>query len=123
MSVNVLQNGKIVELAGAVDSNIMDQAVDLAVKTAVATASAYVEKIVAEAGGFHTKVVDRLPLGSEDPEDEEYIALSTLYFVPNKDGSLNDNVYDEYMYIDDKWELINDKVRSISESDIDELFK
>lgn len=127
MSVNVLQNGKIVKLAGAVESDVIDQAVELATKQAVATAAAYAETIVAQAGGFHTKIVDRLPAGSPDPEDEEYAAPSTLYLVPVMNEESHEstmNHFDEYMYIDSRWERLNADSRyvAISTTEVDNYF-
>lgn len=111
MSVNVLLNGKVVKLAGAVESDVIDQAVELATKQAVATAAAYAETIVAQAGGFHTKTVDRLPLGSTDPDDEEAIMPNTLYLVPNvlalAEGK---RIYDTYMNINDTWVQITNPI-------------
>ena len=117
MSVNVLLNGKIVKLAGAVESDVIDQAVELATKQAVAT--------VAQAGGFHTKQVDRLPFGSLDPDDEEDIMPNTLYVVPNALGlAEGKRIEDTFMYIGDKWVQITNAIISsdnISKEFNDEL--
>lgn len=125
MSVNVLLNGKIVKLAGAVESDVIDQAVELATKQAVATAAAYADTIVAQAGGFHTKQVDRLPLGSLDPDDEEAIMPNTLYVVPNALGlAEGKRIEDTFMYIGDKWVQITNAIISrdnISKEFNDEL--
>ena len=127
MSVNVLLNGKIVKLAGAVESDVIDQAVELATKQAVGTAAAYADTIVAQAGGFHTKQVDRLPLGSLDPDDEEAIMPNTLYVVPNALGlAEGKRIEDTFMYIGDKWVQITNAIISrdnISKEFNDELLK
>lgn len=77
------------------------------------------------AGGFHTKQVDRLPLGSLDPDDEEAIIPNTLYVVPNALGlAEGKRIEDTFMYIGDKWVQITNAIISrdnISKEFNDEL--
>lgn len=52
-----------------------------------------------EQQGFKIKVVNALPTVGE---------ANTFYFVPKNLGSTTNNVYDEYVYTNNKWELIGD---------------
>lgn len=52
-----------------------------------------------EKQGFKIKVVNALPTVGE---------ANTFYFVPKNLGSTTNNVYDEYVYTNNKWELIGD---------------
>ena len=52
-----------------------------------------------EKQGFKIKVVNALPTVGE---------ANTFYFVPKNLGSTTNNIYDEYVYTNNKWELIGD---------------
>ena len=74
---------------------------------------AWVEKKIAEIGHLTVRKVDMLP--------EEGIDPLCIYFVPSKKAG----TYDEYMYIDGKWELIGSSDADLSDyyrkSEADEL--
>ena len=74
---------------------------------------AWVEKKIAEIGHLTVRKVDMLP--------EEGIDPLCIYFVPAKKAG----TYDEYMYIDAKWELIGSSDADLSDyyrkSEADEL--
>lgn len=97
MSVNVLQNGKFVQIAGSVSNDLITGVIEEAVKQAVEAAGKYTDEIASKVGAFSTKVVGELP--TED------ISTSTIYFIP-RNIEEDSNVYDEYMYIRNKWEKV-----------------
>ena len=55
-------------------------------------------RIKGSGAGVNYVVVEELPTTGEE---------GTIYLVPKED-SQTDNVYNEYMYIEDEWELIGD---------------
>lgn len=65
-----------------------------------------IAKVQAEAGQFNAVVVEALP--TED------ISLTTIYLVAKEDTEEDSNVYVEYMYIKEDWEIIGDTKIDIS---------
>lgn len=68
------------------------------------TNKTYVDNLVAGIKQFNVEVVDKLPSTG---------VANTIYFVPQTGGS-GQNVKDEYMWIDGKWELIGTTAFSLN---------
>lgn len=82
-------------------------------------AKEYAEALVSQVSEFKIKIVDSLP--TED------IDLHTIYFIKIIDPFGKDNGYYEYMYIENKWELIGSTDFNIenyyTKEEIDKLFE
>ena len=76
-----------------------EDAIAEAVQEAVAQSNSYTDQKVSELVGIqHIEIVATLP---QDPDTH------TLYLVP-KGLTAQNNAYFEYLYVDNKWELIGD---------------
>ena len=64
-----------------------------------------VNNLVSSLSGLTIEIVQALPT--------EYISTSTIYFVP-KSTSKTNNVYDEYVYVNNNWELIGNTELDLS---------
>lgn len=75
-----------------------------------------VQEVVEEVNAFNIKIVEELP--TED------IRTKVIYFVPKEDEE-EQNVYDEYIYIENKWEHIGSTKVDLTEyykkKEIDEV--
>lgn len=72
---------------------------DIAVAKAVAAANAYTDQKISQIISFTIEIVDELPpLSEADPH--------VIYFVAKEDPSGEADSYNEYIKIDNKWELI-----------------
>lgn len=60
-----------------------------------------------EAGAIKMLIVNQLPLTGEE---------GTLYFVPKADTEISD-LYDEYMWVNNNWELVGEKQITVDLSD------
>lgn len=93
-------NGKVeVE----VDLNIVDLSTASADKTGLADAydvKQYIAKQIADAHHLKYSVVTALPTGDD-------IDIYTIYLI-SKTSTAESDVYQEYMYVDGKWELLGD---------------
>lgn len=67
---------------------------------------AYIDKLIAGIKQFKVVKIDVLPTKDIDS--------NAIYFIPKKNKN-NDDVYDEYMYINDKWELIGSTAVDLSD--------
>lgn len=92
-------------VATAITSALANYATNASVQTSIATALAdymteseindAISAAVVEASGIRFEAVESLP---------ETGTVNVIYLVPN--GQTGNNVKDEYMWIDSKWELI-----------------
>jgi hypothetical protein len=83
--------------ADAVAAAGSQEALQKAVESAVSQSKIYTDKAIGELTQFNITIVNSLPI--------EGIKTHTIYFVPMSSSDIN-NEYYEYMYIDNKWELI-----------------
>ena len=83
--------------ADAVAAAGSQEAIQKAIERAVNESKLYTDKVVGELSEFNITLVDSLPVTD--------IKTHTIYFIPMS-LSESDNGYYEYMYINNKWELI-----------------
>jgi hypothetical protein len=81
-------------------SGVKTEEIVLTAKTnAIADSKTYADGLFAGITSFKILIVETLPT--------ENISISTIYFVPKEPEE--DNVYDEWMYIDGNWEHFGSK--------------
>lgn len=74
-----------------------EHAIDEAVTKAVAISKAYTDERISVAT-FHVQIVETLPVSDIDEK--------CIYFVPDSDPPEETDGYYEYIYINNKWEVI-----------------
>lgn len=94
----------ILTQAGSFADNEMSENSNGIVKNKVI--KAYVDKLIKGIKQFKVIKIDVLPIKDIDS--------NAIYFIPKKNKN-NDDVYDEYMYINDKWELIGSTAVDLSD--------
>lgn len=93
------------------------EAIDKAVAEAVTQSKIYTDDAISRFISFDIVIVESLP---SDPKEH------TIYFVP-RSASKKENGYYEYMWVDNKWELIGETTIDIdnyyTKDEIDVLFE
>ena len=84
--------------ADAVAAAGSKEALDKAVQQAVAESKLYTDDIFSHIVSFKVEIVDSLPETNIDPH--------AIYFLQNESLSEKNDIYYEYMYINNSWELI-----------------
>ena len=84
------------EIIGNKTNTLNSDSTDIQYPTARATYKLVTEAIASMAGQLKIEVTEALPSEGEN---------STIYLVLNEDGEEN-NIYNEYLYLNKKWELI-----------------
>ena len=95
--------------ADAVAAAGSKEALDKAVQQAVAESKLYTDDIFSHIVSFKVEIVDSLPETDIDPH--------VIYFLKKENPSEKNDIYYEYMYINNFWELIGSTDGKISDID------
>ena len=107
--------------ADAVAAAGSKEALDKAIQKAIAESKLYTDDIFSHIVSFKVEIVDSLPETDIDPH--------VIYFLKKENPSEKNDIYYEYMYINNFWELIGStddeisgSIDTVTEAQINSLF-
>ena len=103
--------------ADAVAAAGSKEALDKAIQQAIAESKLYTDDVFNHIISFKVEIVDSLPETNIDPH--------VIYFLKKESPSEKNNIYYEYMYINNSWELIGStdgSIDTVTEAQINSLF-
>jgi len=112
MTLNTPRDETMKEIAAVLENIAVNIAAkenvinDDTASTSMTYSSSKILQLIAAINEFSIKIVETLP--------SEAIQTKTIYFVP-KDTLENDDIYDEYIYINDTWEHIGSTAVDLSD--------